>query len=198
MGWKFSTAESQNSPVIGRRAYINPLPGYPEAAQRAAILAKFEKIDEWYIESNRTTRTDFIKHLRSGDEAVVAKMACLAMARGKIDARLADLADARGDIHAKGCLIVDTEGLRSDKGWPTAKIAARQFMLHERNIKNGSAKKYNLTDAQIKTIIRVCESKRYTNDRQRLTVLKKEGIKIGRTYMLERIPQIARERGLTD
>ena len=58
-----------------RRAYINPLPGYGEAAQRADILAKFDKIDEWYVESKRTTRANFIQHLRAGDEAIVARSA---------------------------------------------------------------------------------------------------------------------------
>ena len=84
-----------------RRAYINPLPTYPEAAQRADIL-KGGPVDEWYVESQRVTRADFIKHLRRGDTAVVAHMACLAKAHGRIDTRLSDLLEARGDIHAKG------------------------------------------------------------------------------------------------
>jgi hypothetical protein len=75
--------------------------------------------------------------------------------------------------------------------------AARAFLLKERNVKNGSAKKINLTDAQVKRVLEVCDSKRYTNDRQRLTALKKEGIDIGRTFMVTTVPQIARERGIT-
>ena len=68
----------------------------------------------------------------------------------------------------------------------------------ENRLKNGPSRKYSLTDAEVKTVIRICDSKRYTNDRQRLTALKKEGIKIGRTYMVTDVPRIARERGLLD
>ena len=60
------------------RAYVNPLPGYQEAAQRADIIAKFGEPDEWYVESRTVTRAGFIQALRAGDEAIVAKMGCLA------------------------------------------------------------------------------------------------------------------------
>ncbi len=183
--------------TVHRRAYINPLPGYPEAAQRADINAKFPKIDEWYVESRTVTRADFIDHLRKGDEAVVAKMACLATATGRIDKRMNDLAEARGDVRTKCGVVVDTEGFRSDREWPTAKAAARAFLLRERNVKNGSARKINLTDAQVRRVLEVRDSKRYTNDAQRLTALKKEGIIIGRTTMVQTVPQIARDRGIT-
>lgn len=185
-----------------RRAYINPLPGYGEAAQRADILAKFDKIDEWYVESKRTTRADFIQHLRAGDEAIVAKIGCLARGTGRIDVRMADLLEARGDIHAKGCVVIDADGLRSNSGWLAVKEVARQWIgkraQGSKSALNGSSRKYSLTDAEVKTVIRICDSKRYTNDRQRLTALKKEGIKIGRTYMVTDVPRIARERGLLD
>ena len=180
-----------------RRAYINPLPGYPEKAQRADIEAKFGKIDEWYVESVNVKRADFIKHLRAGDEAIVAKMACLAKATGRIDARINDLNETRGDIHAKCCTIEDTDGWLSNSAWPAAKAAARAFLLRERNIKNASARKRNLTDAQVRRVLEVCDSKRYTNDAQRLAALKKEGIELGRTYMVTDVPRIARERGIT-
>ena len=180
-----------------RRAYINPLPGYSEAEQRAAILAKFDNIGEWYVESPKVGRDDFIQHLRAGDEAVVAHIGCLAMAAGKINARMTDLAEARGDVHAKGCVVVDAGGLRSNRDWPKVKDAVRAFLLVERNVKNGSARKYNLTDAQVKRVLEVRDSKRYTNDNQRLAALKKEGIEIGRTFMVTMVPIMARDRGIT-
>ena len=180
-----------------RRAYINPLPTYPEAAQRAAIKASGD-VDEWYVESGNVKRTDFVKHLRKGDVAVVASMACLAMAHGRIDARMNDLQEARGDIHAKCCVIVDAAGYRSDTGWPEAKKEAKRFLLAQRSVKNGSKRKYMLTDAQVKAALRIVESKRYVNDNQRLAALKKEGIVFGRTFMLTTLPQIARDRGLLD
>ena len=167
------------------------MPGYPEAAQRADII-KGGDVDEWYVESQRVTRTDFIKHLRPGDTAVVAHMGCLAKANGKIASRLADLLEARGDIHAKGCFIVDAEGM----GWLTAKQKVKAFMLAQRSIKNGSVRKYNFTNAQILRIIEVRDLKKYTNDAQRLARLKKDGIDCGRTYMVTTAPQIARDRGL--
>lgn len=176
-----------------RRAYINPLPTYQEAAQRADIL-KGGAVDEWYVESQRVTRDDFIKHLRRGDTAVVAHMACLAKAHGRIDTRLSDLLEARGDIHAKGCAIVDAEG----NGWLASKDSVRKFMLAQRSVKNGSRRKYMLTDAQVKNAMRIKDSKKYVNDNQRLAALKKEGIVFGRTFMVTTLPQIARDRGLLD
>ena len=179
-----------------RRAYINPLPGYPEAAQRILIGEKIGPVGEVYVESVKFKRANFIDSLRDGDEAVVAHMGCLAMAHGKIDARIADLAEARGDIHAKGCVIIDAEGQRSDRDWAQVKKTVRAFLLVERNVRNGSARKYNLTDAQVRRVLEVCNMKRYTNDRQRLTALKKEGIDIGRTFMVTTVPQMARDRGI--
>ena len=187
---------AKTTPSPHRRAYINPIPGYPEAAQRAQIEAKFGKIDEWYVESVNVKRSNFIQVLRAGDEAIVAHMGCLAMATGRIDARINDLDEARGDIHAKGCVIIDVVGMRSDRQWPDVKKGVRTFLLVERNVKNGSKRKINLTDAQLRRVLQVRDSKRLTNDLQRLAVLKKEGIIIGRTYMVTTAPQEARERGI--
>ena len=180
----------------GRRAYVNPIPGATEAGQRVAIVEGMGHPDEWYVESVNVKRADFIKHLRAGDEAIVAKMACLAKATGRIDARINDLNETRGDIHAKCCTIEDTDGWLSNSAWPAAKAAARAFLLRERNIKNASARKRNLTDAQVRRVLEVCDSKRYTNAAQRLAALKKEGIELGRTYMVTDVPRIARERGI--
>ena len=189
---------AKNSAKPHRRAYINPLPGYSEAEQRADILRNGPvPISEWYVESQRVNRADFIKHLRRGDEAVVANPGCFAKAFGSIDARLADLAEARGDVHAKGCRLA-YDALRSDNDWVHMRGAARAFMLRERNVKNGSKRKYMLTDAQVKAALRITESKRYVNDNQRLAALKKEGIVFGRTFMVTTLPQIARDRGLLD
>ena len=179
------------------RAYINPLPGYSEAAQRADILKEYGIIREWYVESNNVKRDDFIRHLRKGDQAVVAHLGCLAKAHGRIDSRLADLSDARGDIHAKCSFVTDCAGNASNQSWPEAQKSARKFLLAQRSIKNGSARKHKLTNAQIKRVLEICDSKRYTNDNQRLTALKKEGIDIGRTYMVTTVPVLARERGIT-
>lgn len=183
---------------VGRRAYVNPLPGCPEAAQRIIIGENLGPIAEFYVESVNVKRTDFIQHLRAGDEAVVAHMGCFAMAAGKINARMADLDEARGDVHAKGCIILDSEGRRSNRDWPKVKQAVRAFLLVERNVKNGSAREYNFTDKQILRIVEVRQLKTYTNDTQRLARLKKDGIDCGRTYMVTTAPQIARERGLLE
>ena len=184
--------------TVHRRAYINPLPGYSEAAQRADILKAFGTIGEWYIESRNVTRTDFIHHLRKGDEAIVARSGCLSKAAGRIDSRMADFMDARGDIHAKGCVLVcAVTGFGSANEWAAMKADARSFMLAQRSIKNGSARQHKLTDAQVKRVLEIRDSKRYSNDNQRLTALKKEGIEIGRTYMVTTVPVIARERGIT-
>jgi hypothetical protein len=145
--------------VIHRRAYVNPLPGYSEKEQRAEIL-KLGPVDEWYVESSKVQREDFIRHLRRGDLAVVARMGCLAKANGRIDSRMSDLLEARGDIHAQGCVVMDAQGWGSDDRWPVVKAAARSFLLAQRSIKNGSARKLNFTNAEIKTMIRIQESRR--------------------------------------
>ena len=184
--------------TVHRRAYINPLPGYPEAAQRADILKAFGTIGEWYVESRNVTRSDFIHHLRKGDEAIVARSGCLAKAAGRIDSRMADFMDARGDIHAKCCvLICAVTGFGSANEWAAMKADARSFMLAQRSVKNGSKRQHKLTDAQVRRVLEICDSKRYSNDNQRLTALKKEGIEIGRTFMVTKVPVIARERGIT-
>jgi len=181
-----------------RRAYVNPLPGYGEAEQRADIHKFFDKIDEWYVESRDIHRQHFIDHLRPGDTAVVARMGCLAKATGRIDSRMADLFEARGDIHAKGCMVVDAAGLLSKGDWPAAKAAARNFLLAQRSIINGSAKRLNFTNIQIRAMLRIQESPRYKNDNERQAAMEKEGIKPvpKRTWRLVKLPIIARERGI--
>ena len=188
---------AKTAPIIHRRAYVNPIPGYSEAEQRADIESKFGKISEWYVESVNVKRLNFIESLRAGDEAVVARMGCLAKASGKnIEDRLTDLAVARGDVHGQCAVVVDIKGVRTDAAWTVVKAAARADLLIERNVKNGSARKYNFTDKQILRIIEVRDLKSYTNDVQRLARLKKDGIVCGRTFMVTTAPQIARDRGL--
>ena len=185
----------KTTPIRSVRAYVNANASYPEAAQRADILKWFGEPAEWYVESVAVTRADFIKHLRAGDVAAVADIGCLAKAKGRIDVRMADLLEARGDIHAKGATIEDGVGFTS-KAWDDAKGAAKSFLLAQRSVKNGSKRKYMLTDTQVKRVLEIRDSKRYTNDNQRLAALKKEGIVIGRTYMVTMVPIIARERGI--
>ncbi len=126
-------------------------------------------------------------------------MGCLAKAIGRIDSRMHDLATARGDIHAKGSFITDTAGLASNQSWPSAQKAARDFLLAQRSIKNGSKRKFNYTNAEIKTMVRIKESVRYKNDNQRLAAIAKEGIKAPRrTWFVEKLPVLAKERGLLE
>ncbi len=189
---------AKNSAKPHRRAYINPLPDFPEAAQRAAIEQQFNDIAEWYVESNKITRADFIQHLRNGDEAIVARAGCFAKSRGTNDSRLSDMAEARGDVHARCAVLVaaDNKQRNSRDHWQAMKAAAKVDLNAFKNMNNGSARKHNLTDAQVRRVMQVRDSKRYTNDAQRLAALKKEGIEIGRTYMVMDVPRIARERGL--
>ena len=189
---------AKTAPIIHRRAYVNPLPGYSEAEQRADIESKFGKIGEWYVESVSVKRLNFIESLRVGDEAVVAHMACLAMAGGKIIPRMADLNEARGDVHGQCATVIDAGGLSTKGNWKAVKAAVKAFLLVERNVKNGSKRKYNFTDAQIRRIVEVRNLKTYTNDVQRLARLKKDWIVCGRTFMVTTAPQIARDRGLLD
>jgi hypothetical protein len=189
--------------VVHRRAYINPQPGFSETAQREVILKRFPDIAEWYVESKRVTRADFIQHLRTSDEAVVASAGCIAKTTGRIDTRLADMADARSDIHtAVAVLVTADDGLSSRRNWPEMKIKARADINAFKNVVNGSKHKHNFTNAELKTMLRIQDSRRYKNDNQRVVALAKEGIKgcdgkpPSRTWRIEKLPIIARERGL--
>jgi hypothetical protein len=190
--------------IIGSvRAYVNPNASYPESAQRADILKWFGEPAEWYVESARVTRADFIKHLRAGDVAAVASIGCLAKAIGRIDVRMADLFEARGDIHAKGCYAQDAAGLRTDREWPTVKASSHDFFRRQaqgaKSAANGAANKFNFSNAEIKTMQRIMESRRYSNDNQRIAAIRREGIKSPkRTWLRKDLTIIARERGLLD
>ena len=162
-------------------------------------------VSEWYVESRRITRSDFITHLRPGDVAVVAWTANLAHTKGGKMDRVADLMDARGDIHAKGCILLEAStGLRSDKDWPAMKAAAIPMLGRlaqgARSATNGRKGKPPLpyTNAEIKTLLRIGESVRYKNWNQRKAAIERDGLSVpGRTWFTEKLPAIARERGLT-
>lgn len=185
-----------------RRAYVNPLPGFPEAAQRIQI-EQYGEIDEWYVESRSVTRTDFIQHLRPGDEAVVARAGCFAAATGKLEPRLADLAEARGDVHAQCAILVSADNrLNSKENWPAMKAAARVDLNAFKNMVNASARKHIYTDRELELMERIRLDKRYTNDKARLAAVgraKIDGRKIkvpGRTWFVTELPRLIVERGI--
>jgi hypothetical protein len=192
----------KDTPRPHRRAFVNPTKSLPEAAQREIIL-KSGPVDEWYVASKVVSRADFIKHLRTGDEAVVAFGACLAKATGGPDSRQSDMIDGRGEIHAQHAVLIDAGNvLRSDTNWPKIKELSRtqlgRWAQGAKSAANGSGNRLTLTDAQLKTMMRIQDSRRYKNDNQRKVAIEKEGIKPapGRTWRIQIMPIIARERGI--
>lgn len=186
------------------RAYINPAGSMTETLQRAEISRCYGTVAEWYVESRSVKRADFFKHLRPGSIAVVAWTANLAQPRGRKMDRVADLMDARGEVHAKGAILVEAStGLRSDRDWPKMKAAAIPMLGRlaqgARSALNGTKGKPALayTNAEIKTLLRIAESRRYKNWDQRKVGIKAEGIVVpGRTWFNEKLAVVARARGL--
>lgn len=181
-----------------RRAYVNPQPGFDEKEQRAEIEAVYNDIAEWYVESRSVKRSDFISQLRSGDEAVVARVGCLAKVVKNKLARDADLKEARGDINGQCAVLVSAkEGLRSDRDWPAMKAAAASFFLWLKNVANSSARKHRYTNDEIRQMMLVRVDKRYTNDDDRLAAVKRKKVKPpGRTWFVTTLPLEASKRGI--
>lgn len=184
---------------MGKRAYVNPVPGFGEKEQRAIIDAAYGDIAEWYVESRSVTRADFISHLRAGDEAVVACVGCLAKPIGDWRAKDADLKDARGDINGQGAVLVAAhEKLRSDKDWPAMKVAAKAFFLWTKNIGNASARRLNYTDREIRELLIVRANKNLGSWKARRAAIVAKGIKPpGRTYFIQWLPIEAAKRGIS-
>lgn len=184
---------------MGKRAYINPIPGFGEKEQRAFIEKRISDIDEWYVESRSVTRADFIRHLRKGDEAVVARVGCLAGTFKGTDGRMSDLLEARGDIHAQCAILVSAEGLRTDKKghWPKMKEAASAFFRWTKNLGNASARAHSYTDDQLRDLLVIRVNKHLGNWEARKCEIKRKGIPMcGRTWFIEKLPLIASRRGI--
>lgn len=179
-----------------RRAYINPEPGFGEAEQRAEIGAVYDDIEEWYVESRTVTRADFIGHLRPGDEAVVARVGCLAKIAKDWRTRDADLKEARGDINGRCAVLVSAkEKLRSDRDWPSMKAAAKSYFLWRKNVSNAHGRKHRYTDNEIREMMLIRVDKRYKNDAERLAAVKRKKIKPpGRTWFVTDLEREASKR----
>lgn len=182
-----------------RRAYINPVPGFPEAAQRAAIEQHYDDIAEWYIESKSLTRADFIDHLRPGDEAIVARAGCFAKSKGTSESRLADMAEARGDVQAKCALLISADNPKrnSRDHWPAMKAAAKVDLLAFKNMANGSARQHSYTDQQLRDLLIIGMNPKLTNWPARVAEMKRKKIPLcGRTWFIEKLPLVAAARGV--
>lgn len=184
---------------MGKRAYVNPIATFGEKEQRAFIEAKIGPMDEWYVESKTVTRADFVKHLRPGDEAVVARVGCLARPFKDGQRRMADLLEARGDIHERGAILVSAEGLRSDKKghWPKMKEAAVAFFRWTKNLGNASARAHKYTDDQLRALLVIRVNKTLGSWDKRKAEIKRKGIPMcGRTWFIQMLPIVASRRGI--
>lgn len=187
------------------RGVVNAVPGIPEKDQRE-LIAKYEP-DEIYVLNKEAVQDDLIFQMRPPKAIVVSDVALLAVQKGTKADRCESLLWFKRAIHKKGGFLVDARtGLRSDnpKDWvEMRKIAAPMLgriakgTRSAANAKRG-ADPYVHTDKHIMTMLRIMESKRYTNDEMRIEAIRAHGVKPvpKRTWLLTRLHVIARERGL--
>lgn len=102
-------------------ALINPVPGLPEAEQRA-LLGKYQPAESFTVDKDGTLE-QFIGLARPPRVILVAYVALLAEQRGDKSSRSDSMVAAKVAIHRRGTYIQEADGRRSDKHWRTMKPA---------------------------------------------------------------------------
>jgi hypothetical protein len=186
---------------------IQPLASMPEHEQRA--LLKGLPLAEIYVLGRDCTHEDIIRQQRPGRALAVPWAAVAARQRGKKDSRYASLLEFRDEIHAKGGFIFEAATKqRSDipAQWRKMRAKAQEMLgriaqgaKSAANARRGRVG-YGHDDKAILAMLRVMDSRRYTNDRSRIAAIAKLGIKPvpKRTWLATTLKLIARERGLLD
>ncbi len=184
---------------------IQPLPSLPEHEQRA--LLKGLPLAEIYVLGRDCSHEDIIRQQRKGRALAVPWAAVLARQRGRKDARYASLLQFVDDIRHKGGHILETAtGLKTNKAaewWAMRKKAEEMLGRIAQGAKSAANARrgrvgYGHDDKAILAMLRVMDSRRYTNDRSRIEAIRKLGVVPvpRRTWLNTRLPLIARERGL--
>lgn len=186
------------------RALIQPVRNLSEAEQRK-MLARFEPA-EVYVCKVSNDFDNFVKQMRSPRVALVVSAGLLAEQRGTKATRVEEMVAMKVAIHKRGCSITDNKDLNSLKSWPAMKAGGedvcRRLSQGAKSVLNGRKGSQPLadyySDTDLRDLLRVRDSKKYKNWRQRKEAIKKLGIKPapGRTWFLEKLELIARSRGL--
>ena len=190
---------------IDFRGLVNHLPGIPEGDQ-LTLIAKF-KPSEIYTISRDVTLTDVIKQQRKPRAVVVSHIVCAALQKGKKYDRFVSLLDFKDEIHAREGFIVEASTeRRSDKraDWyvmkEDAKVMFGRIAMGARSAINGrrGVPAYDYNERDLLTMLRIMTPGVYPNDESRIAAIVEYGVKPvpQRTWLLTKLKQLARERGL--
>jgi len=187
------------------RALIQPVPSLPEAAQ-TEILARY-KPTETYVCSEPEDFEAFLRQIRPPRVAVVAYAALLGEQRGRKWDRADNMAGMKAAIHKRGSYVVEaSSGRRSDKNWPgmrrDGEAMCGRISQGSKSVINArrGAEPYDFSDKHLGIILRVMESRRYSNDDERIEAIRRQGVRPvpKRTWLWTKLDKLARERGLKD
>jgi hypothetical protein len=184
---------------------VNPVPGVSHGEQ-LELLAKYSP-SEVYVVGRLMGREHFVKQLRRPRVVLVAWAALLAKRGGTKESRYADFLEAKDDIHARGSYIREAATrLRSDRPahWRKMRAASAEMLGRlARSAKNPikaarGTPALNFSDQQMSAMLAIADNRNYTNWEQREAAMIRAGIKPppGRTWFVQMLKRIARDRGL--
>jgi hypothetical protein len=186
------------------RALIQPVRNLSEAEQRK-LLARFEPA-EVYVCKVAADFENFVKQMRPPRIALVVSAGLLAEQKGRKSNRVDEMVAVKVAIHKRGCSITDNKSRNSLKSWVSMAAegddVCRRLAQGAKSVLNGRKGSQPLSDfysdTDLRDLLRVLESKKYRNWRERKEAIKRLAIKPmpGRTWCLEKLPLIARSRGL--
>jgi hypothetical protein len=171
------------------RAYINPFVpgGVVEATQRAHA----SKGAELYVEDRKGKVVDaFLRSLRSKEIVELEELHYLAPGRGRADKRRRVLDERLAAIEAKGCVVRETA-----PGIAAASMTRMALRAYEQIATSGRARRrdkegrpaFDATKHEWDVMESVWQSRRYKNDDERLTAIRKRiGKSPGRTTLRNR------------
>lgn len=194
-------------------ALVNPVPGLPEAEQRAIISAKFTP-KEWYVVGKDGDFDQLHKLMRPGRVWLVAYTGLLAEHRGSKQDRVDSMVATKVLIQRKSYFVEASSVLRSDKYWkklrPGGEEMCRRLAQGSKSALNAlkGQPPYEFTNEQLVRLDRAMKRKydfdpKRTPDDRRLAVVatlcqKWRKPTPGRTWLKTKLPMLIIQRGLSD
>jgi|SRR6185503_2486463 len=197
--------------TVEYRGVIQPLPSLTEPEQRE-LLKRFKiEEDHLYVLGRNASHDDLIRQQRGNRVLVTPHAFVLARQVGRKADRYASLLALKDEIHGRGGYIIEAAtGKRSDRpaDWRAMREEAERVLGR---IAQGAKSagigrrtrgkvRYDHTDKDILNMLRIMDSKRYPNDQTRIDAIERIGVRPvpQRTWLLTKLKQVARERGLLD
>ena len=190
---------------IDFRGLVYPLPGILESEQ-LTLIEKF-KPSEIYTVPRNAELLDVIKQQRKPRAVVVSHIVCVAHQKGKVSERFASLLEFKDEIHVREGFILEAKtnrrsNIRAD--WYGMKEDARvmlgRIIMGAKSAINGrrGAIAYDYNDRDLLTMLRIMTPGVYANDDDRIRAIAEYDVKPvpQRTWLLTKLRQLARERGL--